>query len=125
MSGEGGHTPEEAVSAGGSPNLSGDQRRPGAHRDALRFTVGSPKGSEFLRRVKDMLSLKGPDQGDDPTLRQANVLDQSARSMDLPQGMGGGLSSTRPTAEGLAKAQDAAASTQPTPPTPGTQNQGS
>lgn len=60
----------------------------------------------------------------DPSLGKANVLDQAARSMDMPKGMGG-ISTTPPTAEGLRRAQDAVASTQPTPPTPGTPTQGS
>ncbi len=60
----------------------------------------------------------------DPTLGRANVLDQAARSMDVPQGIGG-IRTTPPTAEGLARAQDAVASTQPTPPAPGTPTQGS
>lgn len=72
------------------------------------------------------LGTTTPDQAtpQDPTLGRANVLDQAARSMDVPQGMGG-IRTTPPTAEGLARAQDAVASTQPTPPTPGTPTQGS
>ena len=84
-------------------------------------------GKPSLDASPTPLSGTSPDQTitpQDPTLGRANVLDQAARSMDIPQGMGG-IRTTPPTAEGLARAQNAVASTQPTPPTPGTPTQGS
>ncbi len=85
------------------------------------------EGEGFISRVlhkfggKTSIDQQAPQ---DPSLGKANVLDQAARSMDIPQGMGG-VKTTPPTAEGLARAQDAIAATQPTPPTPGTPTQGS
>ncbi|MBP9716341.1 MAG: hypothetical protein KBD51_00160 [Candidatus Levybacteria bacterium] len=73
-------------------------------------------------------SLQGtstPDQTtpQDPTLGRANVLDEASRTFGATYT--GAPRMTPPTAEGLAKAKDAVASAQPTPPTPGTPTQGS
>ncbi len=99
-----------------------------------------PEGEGFISRVLHKLggrpsqdsapTLEGtpaPDQSapQDPALGRANILDQANRSIGLRPNMGGAMGSTPPTAEGLARAQEAVASTQPTPPTPGTTTQGS
>lgn len=82
------------------------------------------EGEGFVSRLIHKLSGTSPHDPDfktpmNPALGKANVLDQAARSMDRPVGVGGGLSSTPPTAEGLARAQETAPSISPVESAPG------
>ena len=86
------------------------------------------EGEGLISRVLHKFGGKSssPDQTpapQDPTLGRANVLDEASRTFGA--NYTGAPRMTPPTAEGLVRAQDAVASTQPTPPTPGTPTQGS